>query len=32
MLDLLVKENKGEYNNLCTVGVVHSDKINDGFI
>jgi hypothetical protein len=25
-------KNKGEYNNLCTVDVVHSGKIKDGFI
>lgn len=32
MLDLLVKENEGDYSNLCTVGVVHSGKIKDGLI
>lgn len=26
MLDLLVKENKGDCSHLCTVGVVHSGK------
>lgn len=32
MLDLLVKENEGDYSNLCTVGVVHSGKIKNGLI
>lgn len=32
MLDLLVKENEGDYSNLCTVGVVHSGKIKDNLI
>lgn len=32
MLDSLVKENEGDYSNLCTVGVVHSGKIKDGLI
>lgn len=32
MLDLLVKENEGDYSNLCTVGVVHSGKIKGGLI
>ncbi|KAI8875355.1 hypothetical protein K501DRAFT_137071, partial [Backusella circina FSU 941] len=32
MLDLLVKENKGDFSHLFTVGVVHSGKIKDAII